>query len=241
MDTWRKSYGRFPVSRINKNKQMKKITCLIGPLVFLSVVHAQNVYSLQDPVTSKSFSTSKYSDIRGTPFLMDKWINGSVTTTKGTYPSLQLKYNVYENTLVFEKDDESYEMIDDILSFTLKPKANDPSGFMVFRKGLSGADIKSNQFLQVLAEGKMHLYKLPVKQVSEMSEINAGVVQTFANNAKYYIGKTGQLQFLKLNKEEVLNAMKDKQPQMENFSKEKKLSLKKEADVIDLINYYNGL
>lgn len=220
---------------------MKKYICLIGLLGFLSFVQAQNVYSLQDPVTSRSFSSSKYSDIRGTPFLIDKWINGSVTTTKGTYPSLELKYNVYDNTLVFNKDDESYEMIDDILSFTLKPKANDPSGFLLFKKGITGADIKTNQFLQVLAEGKMNLYKLPVKQVSEMSEINAGVVQTFANNAKYYIGKTGQLQFIKINKEEVLNAVKDKQEQMESFIKDKKLNLKKESDVIDLLTYYNSL
>ncbi|MDE3251542.1 MAG: hypothetical protein KGO92_01975 [Bacteroidota bacterium] len=220
---------------------MKKYICLFGVLGFLSFAQAQNVYSLQDPVTSRSFSTSKYSDIRGTPFLVDKWINGSVTTTKGTYASLELKYNVYDNTLVFNKDEESYEMIDDILSFTLKPKANEPSGFLVFKKGISGADIRPGQFVQVLAEGNINLYKLPVKQVSEMSEVNAGVVQTFTNNAKYYIGKTGQLHFIKMNKEEVLNAMQDKQSQIESFIREKKLSLRKEGDVIDLITYYNSL
>ncbi len=220
---------------------MKNIICLLSLLIFLSAAQAQNVYSLQDPVTSRNFSSSKYSDIRGTPFLVDKWINGSVTTTKGTYQSLELKYNVYDNTLIFNKDDESFEMIDDILSFTLKPKANDPSGFLLFKKGISGADIKANQFVQVLVEGNINLYKLPVKQVSEMSEINAGVVQTFTNNAKYYIGKTGQLQFIKINKEEVLNAVKDKQDQLESFIKSKKLSLKKESDVVELIAYYNSL
>jgi hypothetical protein len=199
-------------------------------------------YSLQDPVSSKTYNTEKYSAIRGTPFLVDKWLKGTVTTPQGIYHDLDLKFNVYDNVLSFNKNDETFEFQDNITTFTLMPKVDDPSTHLIYKKGISGADLRGSEFVQVLVEGgKTNLYKLDVKQLSEMSEINAGIVKTFANNAKYYIQKNNTLQFIKPNKAEILAALSDKQAQIQQYLDQKKPSFRKDADLVDIIKYYNSL
>ena len=220
---------------------MRNIFILVVCLLAITTGFSQNVVALQDPVSSKNFNSEKYSSIRGTPFLVDKWIKGNVTTPKGVYQNLELKFNVYDNALFFNKNDESFELQDDIVSFTLMPKTEDPATYMVYKKGIAGADLHDNQYVQVLLEGNMSLYKLDVKQLSEMSEINAGIVKNFTNNAKYYIGKNHDLQFIKINKTEILNALKDKQDKIQAFINEKKFSFRKDTDVIEVLKYYNSL
>lgn len=220
---------------------MKKICSLLFLCFGISAAFSQNVYSLQDPVSTKNFNPEKYSGIRGTPFLVDKWYKGTVTTPKGVYQNLELKFNVYDNALFFNKDDESFELQDDITTFTLMPKPDDASTYMIYRKGVSGADLRGNEFVQVIYEGKASLYKLDVKQVSEMSEINAGIVKTFTNVAKYYISKNGKLSFLKLNKNELLSALSDQQEKLQAFISEKKLSFRKDTDAVELLKYYSSL
>lgn len=220
---------------------MKYISVFAFSFLISVTAFSQNVYSLQDPVSSKNFNPEKYSGIRGTPFLVDKWMKGTVTTPRGVYSSLELKFNVYDNALFFNKNDESFELQDDITTFTLMPKPDDPSTHMIYKRGIAGADLRGNEYVQVLLEGNVGLYKLDVKQLSEMSEINAGIVKTFANNSKYYISKNKQLQFVKLNKAEVLSVLSDKQAKVEAYINDKKLSFRKEADLVDVLKYYGTL
>jgi len=239
---------RCPLNRIifeitiNRTQiEMKYPIIIFLSFLIVQPALAQNVYSLQDPVSSKNFNVEKYSGIRGTPFLMDKWVRGSVTTPKGIYQSLELKFDVYENTIFFNKDDETFELLDEVVSFTLMPKPDNESTYLVFKKGISGAGLGGNEFVQVLLEGQVGLYKLPVKQLSEMSEINAGIVKTFTNSSKYYISKNKQLQFIKLSKADVLNVLSDKQDKIQLYIDEKKLSFRKEADLVDVLKYYSSL
>ncbi len=216
---------------------------ILGGILLLSstLLEAQNVMSLQDPVSTKNFNSEKYSGIRGTPFLMDKWIKGTVTTPVGVYQNLELKLNVYDNIIVYNKQDEPFELTDKIINFTLMVKESDPSTWLVFRKDLTGTDLSKNQYVQVLYEGKVSLYKQPTKQLAEISEINAGIVKTFSSNSKYYLLINNVAQFVRLNKTELLDALKDKKDQLQLFVADKKLSFKKETDAIDLLKYYNTL
>ncbi len=220
---------------------MKHVSLVLIAFLTTLTAFTQNVYSLQDPVTSKSFNSEKYSGIRGTPFLFDKWMKGIVNTPQGVYQNLELKFNVYDNALFFNKNDESFELQDNIISFTLMPKPDDASSYLVYKNGIAGADLKGSEYVQVLFEGTASLYKLAVKQLSEMSEINAGIVKTFANTTKYYIKKNNQLQFLKLNKSEILNILSDKQDKISAYISEKKYSFRKDEELIDVLKYYTTL
>lgn len=212
-------------------------------LAFLltTTAYSQGTAFLQDPVTTKNFNTDKYSGIKGTPFLQDKWIKGTATTPRGIYQQLELKFNVYDNTLFFNKEDEAFEFQDEITSFTLMPKPDDSATYLVYKKGITGADFSRSQYVQVLLEGPVGLYKLAIKQVSEMSEVNAGIVKTFTNNSKYYISKNNQLRFIKINKSEILSILSDKQEKIQSYINEKKLSFRKDSDLVEVLKYYQSL
>jgi hypothetical protein len=221
---------------------MKKIISGSIFLLLFSPAFSQNVMVLQDPISSKVFSSERYSDVRGTPFLFEKWMKGTVTTPRGIYNDLEIKFNVYDNALFFSRDDNAYEFTDNITSFTLMPKPDDKSSYLVYKKGITGPDFKPTEFVRVLAEGNgASAYKLDQKYFSEKSEINAGIVKTFAHNSKYYIQVNKNISFVKLNKAEILNVLKDKEDKLNTYISEKKLNFKKDTDLIELVNYYNTL
>lgn len=217
---------------------------IILPLLLCFLLGTANaqLLQLQDPVSSKNFNPEKYSGIRGTPFYQDKWIRGIVTTNLGVYYDLELKINLYDNAVFFNKDGEPFELLDKIVSVQLLPKWPDTINQIVFSKGMNQAGLKPEQYIQVLVgTGAVQFYRSDIKQVSEMSEINAGMVKTFSNTSRYYLKKGDQLKFIRLNKEDILAFIGDKEADINSFITEKKLNLKKESDIIQAIQAYNTL
>ena len=207
----------------------------------LQNVQAQ-LLQLQDPVSSKNFNPEKYAGIRGTPFLQEKWVHGSVTTNLGVYNDLELKIDLYDNILFFNNGGEPFELIDKIVEVKLFPKWPDNKNELLFTKGLSQAGIKPEQYIQVLVgTGAVQFYRSDIKQVSEMSEINAGMVKTFANASRFYIKKGDQFKLIRLNKEDVMSFLIDKDAAINAVITEQKLNLKKEGDIAQAIQAYNSL
>lgn len=211
----------------------------IGILTVNQIDAQDNI--LRDPVTNRVFNPVKYSEINGSPFLFDKWIHGSATISKGYYDNLELKLDSYTSTLLFKKEEETYEFQDNILSFVLKPIPTDSTSYLYFKKGVSGQNLTSNQYVQVLVDGKVSLYKSQAKSMAEVSQINKGIVQSFTKTDRYYIFKNNTSYMVRLNKSEVLPLLIEKQEQIGAFIDKEKLSLKKEADLVKLIQYYNSI
>ena len=220
---------------------MKKWILLLVLLTAIQGVQAQ-LLQLQDPVSSKNFNPDKYAGIRGTPLLVDKCQHGSVITTKGYYADLELKLDLYDNQVFFNKNDESFELLDQIVAIRLFPKWPDTANQQVFIKGMTQNNIKPEQYVQVLvAQGTVQLYRSDIKQVTEMSEINAGMVKTFANTSRYFIKKGDQFKLVKLNKEEIMPFLAEKEAEINDFLAKKKLNLKKEMDFIQMLQAFNAL
>ncbi len=213
---------------------MKKIFLITISLLWYTILLSQNV--LYDPVTNRTFKADKYSEIKGSAFLYDKWLPGSATSSHGIYKNLKLKLDAYESVLYFNKEDESYEFQEPVSSFVIANN-NDSLRFI---KGLTSNGLKPEQFVQVLASGKLNFYRSDIKTVSEMSEINAGMVKTFINSTRYYIIKDGKTEITRLNKE-IVEYMNDKKEQVKNYIDANNLSTKKEPDIANLIRYYNTL
>lgn len=218
---------------------MKKIFIPFILMLVFQTSQAQ-LLQLQDPVSSKNFNPDKYAGIRGTPLFQDKWIHGSVVTTKGIYPDLELKIDLYDNILFFNKEDASFELLDQIISVKLYPKWPDTIQQFIFVKGMNQNGLKPEQYVQALVgAGAVQLYRSDIKQVTEMSEINAGMIKTFANTSRYYIKKGDLLKLIKLNKEELMSFLMDKEAEVNAAIEAKRLNLKKESDIIQLIQAYN--
>ena len=209
-------------------------------LLSASSVVAQPIL-FEDPVSAKTFNSGKYSEINGSPFLFEKWMTGSVTTSKGTYQNLSLKLDAYESTLIFNKDEQAREFTDPVITFTLIPDPSDSSRNMVFKNGITGPSLRADQYVQVLSEGKVSLYRSDIKLVSDVNEINKGVIKTFNNSTRYYIVRDGKAKLVKMNKKELLNELSDQQDKVEAYIKENKLSMSKDADLKSLFKYYNSL
>jgi hypothetical protein len=220
---------------------MKKWILLL--VLFTTIQGAQaQLLQLQDPVSSKNFNPEKYAGIRGTPLLVDKWQHGSVITNKGYYADLELKLDLYDNQLFFNKNDESFELLDQIVAIRLYPKWPDTVNQQVFIKGMTQNNIKPEQYVQVLvAQGAIQLYRSDIKQVTEMSEINAGMVKTFANTSRYFVKKGDQFKLVKLNKDDIMPFLTEKEAEINDFIAKKKLNLKKETDFIQIIQAFNAL
>jgi hypothetical protein len=218
---------------------MKKVFIPFILMLVFQTSQAQ-LLQLQDPVSSKNFNPDKYAGIRGTPLFQDKWIHGSVVTSKGIYPDLELKIDLYDNILFFNKDDASFELLDQIVSVKLFPKWPDILQQIIFVKGMSQNGLRPEQYVQALVgTGAIQLYRSDIKQVTEMSEINAGMIKTFANTSRYYIKKGDQLKLIKLNKEEIMPFLMDKEAELNSVIEAKRLNLKKESDIIQLVQAYN--
>jgi len=192
---------------------------------------------LYDPVSARTFSSEKYSAIKGTPFLYDKWIPGSATSARGTYNDMQLKLDAYENILYFSRDESTYEFQEKIISFTLLNSGDT----LKFKMGLTGSNLKANQYAQLISEGKVSLYRSDIKSISEMSEINAGMVKTFISSTRYYIRKDDKLDLVKLNKSDIFEYLKDKEDKIKEFMDANKIGTKKESDFARILNFYNSL
>jgi hypothetical protein len=218
---------------------MKKIFIAFILMLVFQTSQAQ-LLQLQDPVSSKNFNPDKYAGIRGTPLFQDKWIHGSVLTSKGIYPDLELKIDLYDNILFFNKDDASFELLDQIFSIKLFPKWPDTLQQLIFVKGMSQNGLKPEQYVQALVgAGAIQFYRSDIKQVTEMSEINAGMIKTFANTSRYYIKKGNEFKLIKLNKEEVMPFLMEKEAELNAVIEAKRLNLKKESDIIQVIQVYN--
>jgi len=218
---------------------MKKVFIPFILMLVFQTSQAQ-LLQLQDPVSSKNFNPDKYAGIRGTPLFQDKWIHGSVVTSKGIYPDLELKIDLYDNILFFNKEDASFELLDQIVSVKLFPKWPDTLQQIIFVKGMSQNGLRPEQYVQALVgTGAIQLYRSDIKQVTEMSEINAGMIKTFANTSRYYIKKGDQLKLIKLNKEEIMPFLMDKEAELNSVIEAKRLNLKKESDIIQLVQAYN--
>jgi hypothetical protein len=109
-------------------------------------------------------------------------------------------------------------------------------------KGLTQNGLKPEQYVQALVgTGTIQLYRSDIKQVTEMSEINAGMIKTFANTSRYYIKKGNELKLIKLNKDEIMPFLIDKEAEVNSVIEAKRLNLKKESDILQIIQAYNNL
>lgn len=220
---------------------MKKWILLLVVCTTIQIAQAQ-LLQLQDPVSSKNFNSDKYTGIKGTPFLVDKWQHGTVITNKGNYADLELKLDLYDNKLFFNKNDASFELLDQVVAIQLFPKWPDTSNKQVFIKGMSQNNIHPDQYVQVLVpQGQVQLYRSDIKQVTEMSEINAGMVKTFYNSSRYFIKKGNQFNLIRLKKEEIMPYLAEKEAAINDFIVKNKLNLKKEIDFVQLIQAFNAL
>lgn len=220
---------------------MKKIILVFVFIGSMCMAKAQESMQIHDPLTYRSINTERYSGVKGSPFVFDNEMKGVVTTDKGTYEVEKMKFNCYDNILQYTKNEEVFEITDVIVRFEFFAKQDDVEPTIRFEKGFSGSGIKPNQFARVFTQGKVKFIRLDAKSLTDMNEINVGIIKTFADVTKWYIVKDGSVSLVKLNKTDITAFLSDQADAVQQYINAQSLNLKKEDDCAKLIKYYNSL
>jgi hypothetical protein len=191
-----------------------------------------NVISMND-IFTKHLKVSGKEEITGNPFLFSNWDNvGVVYSETRSYSYKKLNYNIFSDDIGILKSKDSVLIFSKVKidSFIVKNKK--------FRK-------YHNRFYEVLYQGsKISLLKKYEVQIVEgmFNPIDGTKEKSrFKTTDDYYIENSiGIVEFVP-SKKTISSIFEDETVMVRKFIKQKKLSLKKEKDLIEIFKYYNQL
>lgn len=229
----------MPVKKIILN------TCLLV-IVFSFQAKAQSTDTRPgtDRVSGGLLYIYQYTEIQGTAFLNDQWQTARIILDNGgEVKSAQLKFDTYSNKFIFLRNDSSFELSSKIKAVIFYPDKNDTTNKMIFKQNFAiNGQINVNKYIQVLAEGKISLLKVYVKDIEEYTEYgNANKFKRFNDREQYFIYENGQYNSVNISKKNFEKLLKGKSAELDNFIKQKDLSGKEEKDWVDAIEYYDRL
>ncbi|MCA0398212.1 MAG: hypothetical protein LCH51_12480 [Bacteroidetes bacterium] len=123
------------------------------------------------------------------------------------------------------------------------PVAGDSNKYVVFRSGYAASDYFPNtQFYMVMVDGFSPLLKAIHKEVEVAKDQMSGAVRSnYQETEALFLYQDGQMIRVKKDRDFFLTRFHEKHKEIEAYLKANRLNLKKEADLIKLIKYYNSL
>lgn len=189
---------------------------------------------------------NNYSDVEGSPFFIDYYCPAFLGLNKGKeYQNIKTKLNL--NTHEVLLIDSIYKEVIAIDGLVKNIFLIDSSGTKLktykFRSGYPPVDKNSsNQFYQVLSDGRLQLLKFIKKDIVERKDVMSGEVRKeFVLHEDYFAFSNGEIKRLKKDKEYIEDLMKDKEEKIREYQKEKKVNFKSISDLVSLFDYYNSL
>ncbi len=177
----------------------------------------------------------------GSPYFESKWEKGVVFINKRPVLNAPMRYNAEREIIEFYEED-------------LKRKDIIPKPFIEVRiadvlyKYMEYAEAgtrKWGYFNPLMKEGDLKLYYRPIKKITDPIMGNSWSrfwEPRCINVSDYYLGEVDQpLQRVNLNQKYLLPLLSDNTPEIEQFISRNELNLRKEKDVISLLEYYNQL
>lgn len=222
----------------------------LTPVFFLSfcVAHAQNNSDnplsnrqIISPATGELLYIYQYEDVKGSAFLFDKWLQGTVILNNhAIYKNVKLKFDVSNNEFVFNRNDSSFILGPEAIEVRLFQNKDDS---FVFKKGYDISNsIQPSKYLQVMTEGKLTFLKFLEKSVEEYKEYgDATKYKRFAEINNYYLYKDGKADGIRISKKALQSLLSDKWDKVSQYLSQNNLSGKDEKSVIAAIRYYNSL
>ncbi|WP_242926085.1 hypothetical protein [Pontibacter vulgaris] len=188
--------------------------------------------------------SSKPFGVEGSPYLYNTWSKGSVTLANGiVYDGMSLLFDQMKDELVFNADGNKRQLfMEPVHEFTIQEPGNKAS-IRRFRNGFPAVDGESvKAFYEVLADGDTKLLKRSSKAiVEERSTSSHAKTKQIKESVKYYIATPDKMVKIKKDKKSVITALGTKQPELEAYITTNKLNVKNDADLTELVIYFNSL
>ncbi|UTA67701.1 hypothetical protein [Emticicia sp. 21SJ11W-3] len=215
-------------------KQLGKLLIVSFGFVWLATnAHAQIAISA-DVIGGTPLTGQPYTNIKGSPFLLDTWEIGTVTMASGKkFENLSMMFDQVANMVIFRgADGQSKAFSQPVAAFTVKKGAD----VYNFERSPDGV------FYEKLLTGKITLWKKNQKSIIDEKPYGSATVQrNILNNTSYYIGELSKLSKIKTDKKSIIALFGDKAGEVEIYIKKEKLGTKEDADLIRIFDYYNSL
>ena len=214
---------------------MKTFNLTILLLLFINgVLKAQFLQDIQGRV----ITTQTYTDVIGSPFLNDAFVNGNVVLINGVkFQNVLLKYSSYNDELFFKNPkDES------LLSFVVPVKSFELLGLMYINGFPAIDNFTENSFYELIANSSVKLLLKNYKTILENKAYNsASTEKKFEDNKIYYVFKDGKMKRFKPSKKDFMEILADKSLEIDVFLKKEKVDFKNNADLAKVFEYYSSL
>lgn len=194
-----------------------------------------------------SLLKSRYSpDIEGNPFVSPVWNPAELLLSSGKLLKwARVKLNLESNEIYFlDTLDMALVAKPGLVKKLNFPQLVSPEGTAyIFKCGYPVIDKQTeNYYYQVLEEGKIELLKKLSKEIKTTKyDMSGEIKKEFVENSHYYLFTAGEIKEIKQDKAVMMEIMKDKNTEMEQFLSINKINFRKIADLRKLIRYYNDL
>lgn len=186
-------------------------------------------------------SSSRYSDVKGLPYLLKDWSIGSVKSSNNIEKKdLMLNFDEVRNELLIKGSNGNLLTVSPpAIEFTILDKEVNRKFKLGFTQTKS-TDLTT--FFEVLVEGKVMLLKRNKKGISENKEYSGNIAKSITDDIRYFLVITNNEPIqVKLDQKSIFSLLAEKETELTVYFKDNKLNIKKEDDVMKLINYYNKL
>ncbi len=180
-----------------------------------------------------------YSAVQGSPFLNKDFQQGEVSTTSNTaFNNVLLRYNIYEDEMEFEAEDKKTFYLE---KSTIKNVKIGDSEFIY--KAYASNNKLGRSYFEVLLRGKATLLK-QYRVVFEAAKLpkayeDATPAQFKTSKSEFYIAFGDEEANRISGFKELLDLLPDKKMEVAEFLKKNKLTLGKQEDIIQVIQFYN--
>ena len=180
--------------------------------------------------------------VKGSPYMMEEFVDGYVVTNNNfKYVDIPLRYNIYNDNIEFQRDDE-------ILAF------NNPSDYRVIAIGnhifiyseYASSNSNKSTYFEVLNNNKKLLllkrYGMElINPVASKGYVEAKPAEFKQNPVRYYLKVDGMPAQEIGNLNTTFLLFGDKKSAIEDLIKMEKLKLRKQSDLLRIVDFYNAM
>ncbi len=214
---------------------------ILGVFMISSVLAQEtSVEKLEEFASQYGRSTSfRYADLKGSPYLDDEFERGAIELENNEIVELNLRLNVYDDELEFETDQGIYVLKNpEKMSHFFLGKSE-----YVYFESSNLAEEASGFFKWIAGDECLLLLK---HRATYIPSVGAGAYEpaTEAELRKesdtYFLSINGELPVkLKRKKKFILELIPSHKEEISRYIKEEKISLYKNNDLIDLVDFIN--
>lgn len=227
--------------------QLTIFLLFIGSSVTAQTSGAQIRKNLADHLLIKTSDKYLYRDeaskVEGTQFLNESFVDGNVQTNKAMFERVPMRYDIFNDQIEFKQNNNVYILDPDTQIKKIEIREN-----MIMVVGLYER-LKGNRqlgFFTMLDSGKLTLMARQVVVFQEAQLPKA--LESSSTPAKYlrspdvYFYKIGTGKITKIESvSKLIGALPDHNVEVAKFAKKEKISARKAAELLSLVQYYNAL